>query len=426
MRRLASILTICLGLSAIVPLHAQQRVLDRIVAVVDREIILESELNAQIDFFVFNNRVDPQTPDLKRQVLEVMMNEKLILAKAVEDSIVVSDEDVNEQLDVLIQQRARQVGSEQRLAELYGMTVGRMKREFRDDMRKQLMVSKLQQKRFADVQVTRREVEEFLEEYRDSLPMVPEEVELYHIFVLPKAGADVKAAVRARAQAILDTIGAGGDFAEFAKRYSQDPGSASLGGDLGFIRRGQLVKEFEEVVFSLREQELSRIVETSFGFHVIQLLERRGESVRARHILFKVEQDQSAEENATAFLNSLRDSISAGASFSELAKRHSEDSETAPIGGYLGKFTLDQLDESLVATLRQLNPGEISEPLRVSYGMSFGYHIVYLKRRIPGHPMNLSEDWKRVEQMAASFKRTKEYQAWITQLKQDIYWDIRI
>lgn len=416
------------GLAACVSMYAQtqQWILDRIVAVVEREIITESEVNAQVDFFVFNNRIDPATPNLRRQVLESMINDKLILAKAVEESVMVSDDEVTQQLNALIEQRALQVGGERRLEELYGMSIGKMKREFRDDMRKQLLVSRLQQTKFGNLQVSRREVEEFYAAYNDSLPPVPEEVELYHIFRLPKASTEAKALVMAKAEKILDSLRRGGDVADFARRYSEDPGSAATGGDLGFIRRGQLVKEFEEVVFRLRENELSKVVETSFGFHIIQLLERRGESVRARHILFKITQDESAEQNTIAFLNALRDSALQGESFITLAKRHSEDAETAPLGGYLGTFTVDQLEQSLATTVKPLKPGEISEAVSVKFGTRTGFHIVYLKNRIPEHRMNLTDDWKRIESIAATMKRNAEYQKWIEELKKEIYWEIRL
>lgn len=407
-------------------LPAQPRTLDRVVAVIDKEIVMESELNSQVDFFVFNNRVDPKTPDLKRQVLDAMINEKLILAKAVEDSIAVTDDEVTQQLDALIQQRVQQAGSERRLEESYGMPINRLKREFRDDMRKQLLVSRMQQTKFANVQAARREVEEFYATYKDTLPKVSEEVELYHIFRVPKASDEAKSAIRIKAQSILDSIKAGKDFADFARRYSQDPGSASSGGDLGFIRRGQLVKEFEEAVFGLKQEQLSNIVETSFGFHIIQLLERRGEMVHARHILFKIERDPKAEESTIAFLKLLKDSTAQGTRFTDFAKRYSEDVETAPIGGYLGTYGIEQLDQSLQSTVRLLNSGEISEPVRVQYGTNFGYHVVYVKTRIPEHTANLTDDWKRIEQIATNFKRNKEYQKWITELKQDIYWEVRL
>jgi peptidyl-prolyl cis-trans isomerase SurA len=408
-------------------LHGQQRVLDRIVAIVDREIITESELNSQVDFFVFNNRVDPQTPNLKRDVLDAMINEKLILAKAVEDTVTVADEEVTQQLEGLIQQRVQQAGSEPRLEEMYGMPISRMKLEFRDEMRKQMLIGRLQQSRFSDLQVSRREVEEFYAAYRDSLPRVPEELELYHIFRVPKASSEAKAAVRAKAEKILDSLKAGGDFSDFAKRYSEDPGSAAAGGDLQFIRRGQLVREFEEAVFGLKGGQLSDIVETSFGFHIVLLVERRGEAVHAKHILFKIPRDETMERSATDFLNGLRDSVAAGASFFDLAKRYSEDVESGPIGGSLGTFTIDQLaDPELSSALTSLQQGEISKPIRASYGTTYGYHIVYLKKRTPEHAMNLRGDWRRIEQIALNFKRNTEYQKWISELRKDIYWDIKL
>ena len=410
-----------------VQVFGQHRLLDRTVAVVDREIILQSELNSQVDFFVFNNRVDPNMPNLKRDVLEAMINEKLILAKAVQDTITVSDDEVAQQLDALIQQRVAQVGSEKRLEELYGMPMSRMKREFREEMRKQMMANRLQQTKFADVQATRREVADFFAAYKDSLPQVPEEVELYHVFRIPQAGEDAKAAIRAKGKLVLDSIKAGGDFADFARRYSQDPGSATSGGDLHFIRRGQLVKEFEEVVFGMKEGEISNLVETSFGYHIIQLLERRGESVHARHILFKIERDSTAEQRTLTFLSTLRDSALAGTNFTDLAKRHSQDTETGPIGGFLGVFTLDQLsDAELTAAIEKMQQGDISEPLRVQYGTSFGYHIVFLKKRAPTHAMNMQDDARRIEQAATNLKRNREYQKWISELKKDIYWEIRL
>lgn len=406
---------------------AQQRILDRIVAVVDREVVLESELDAQVEFFVFNNRVDPSSPNVKKDVLDAMINEKLILAKAVEETIRVADEEVSQQLDGLIEQRIRQAGSERRLEEMYGMSVSRMKLEFRDDMRKQMLVNRLQQTKFADLTVSKREVEEFYTVYRDSLPHVPEEVQLYHIFRIPKPSTEAVARVRAKAQAILDSLKVGADFATLAKQYSEDPGSAASGGDLQFIRRGQLVKEFEEVVFNLKESQTSRIVETSFGYHIIQLIERRGEAVHARHILFKIQKDESTEQSAITFLNGLRDSVAAGAGFSELARRHSEDSESGPMGGYLGDFPVDEIsDKELANTVKSLKEGEISAPVMVISGTTSGYHVVYLKKRTPEHPMSLESDWRRIEQIATNIKRNKEYQKWIAELRRDIYWEIKL
>ena len=409
------------------PSGAQRKTLDRIVAVVGREAILLSDLTAQVEFYVFNNKVDPATPGLQQQVLEAIINDKLVLAKAQDDTTIsVSDEEVNSQLDALVAKRVQEVGSEKKVEELYGMPVARMKREFRDDMKKRLLSQNFQQKKFGEMAVSRREVEAFYTQYRDSLPHVPEEMEVYHIFKVPAMSMAAKNRVLAKAKTVLDSIRAGGDFADFARRYSDDPASGTRGGDLGFARRGQLVKEFEEAVFALKEQQLAEPVETVFGIHIVQLLERRGESVHARQILFKIPQDTSTAGATIAFLRTLKDSVAHGAPFSDLARKYSEDKETGPRGGYLGRASIDQFDKLLQRTVNELKEGEISDPVEVPYGTSTGYHIVYIKKRIPDHAMNLNDDWKRLEQLTMTFKQNTQYQQWLKQLRQEIYWDIRL
>lgn len=409
------------------PARSQQTVLDRIVAVVGRECILQSDLNAQIEFYVFNNHVDPAAPGLKEQLLDEMISQKLMLARAIEDTLInVREEDVTNQLDALIAQRVQQAGSEKKLEEVYNMPISKMKREFRDDTRKQLLVQNLQQLRFGDIQSTKREVEEFYATYKDSLPVVPEEMELYHIFKLPKTSDASKNIVKAKAQRILDSIKAGGDFAGYARKYSDDAGTQSFGGDLGFARRGQFFKEFEEALFALKDNEFANIVETPIGFHIMQLLERRGESVHARHILFKIKQDPAEAESTKVFLFGLKDSVARGTSFSDLAKRYSEDKESAPLGGLLGRFTINQFDKSLLATVKGLKPGDVSDPAEVDYATTKGYHIVYVKDRIPEHTMTLADDWKRLEQLATSNKRNLEYQRWLKELRTEIYWEKKL
>ena len=186
-----------------------QETLDKIAAVVDNEVILLSELDAQVQFFVLNNRLDPNTPGVREQVLESMITEKLILAKAIEDSVAVTDDEVQQQLDAVIQQRIQQVGSESRLEELYGMPLSRIRREFRDDMRKQLLAQRTRQQKFGGLQVGRFEVEEFYRSYRDSLPRVPEEVQLVHIFVTPRVGDADKGGARELLLRLRDSILAG-------------------------------------------------------------------------------------------------------------------------------------------------------------------------------------------------------------------------
>jgi peptidyl-prolyl cis-trans isomerase SurA len=363
---------------------------------------------------------------MKEQVLQSMVNEKLILAKAIEDSVTVSDDEVQQQLDAVIQQRVQQFGSEAKLEEMYGMPITRIKREFRDEMRKNLLTQRLQQQRFGTATIPRRQVEEFFQTYKDSLGTVPEEVELAHIFIKPKSDTPAHDAARKQAQSILDSIKSGADFTDMAKRYSEDPGSAAQGGDLGFVRRGQFVREFETAVFSLEENQLSGIVETDFGLHIIQLLERRGDAVHPRHILIRVPHSEAGDAAATTFLDSLRSAILAGANFAELARKHSEDKETALLGGSLGTAELEGIDKSLYPTVAPLKEGEISAPAKLVTGNNYGYHIVWMKRRMAAHPLSLDGDYARIESIALNYKRTKDYQEWLEELKKNIYWQSRL
>ena len=422
LRRIRTLLIILSGLSS----SASAQTLDRIVAVVDREIVLESELNAQVQFYVLNNRVDPATPGLREQVLDVMINEKLLVAKAIEDSVTVSDDEVQERLDALIQQRIEQVGSEARLEELYGMPISKIKREFRDQMRKNLLSERLQQQRFAITRIARREVESFFSLYKDSLGMVPEQVDLAHIAIKLKAGSNAAAAAREKARLLLDSLRAGADFAELARRNSEDPGSAPQGGDLGFVRRGQFVKEFETAVFSLAPGEISQPVETEFGLHIIELIERRGDSVHPRHILIRIARSEIDHDAVIALLDSLRERALAGESFASLARKFSEYKETALIGGSLGLTELTSVDKSIFPAIQNLQTGEISKPTRLTVPGFDGYHIVSMKSRVPEHVPSLEEDYDRIETLALNLKRTQEYTAWLEELRTSIYWESRL
>ncbi|HTP80386.1 MAG TPA: peptidylprolyl isomerase [Bacteroidota bacterium] len=397
-----------------------QTLVDRIVAVVDKEIITESELQDRVNFFAIQNRLDPTKPELRQQVLDALVTEKLILAQAILDSVQVSDEEVTRTLDQQIQNLVRQLGSEQRVEQTYGKPISRIRREFREEMKKQLLVQRVRQNREANVTVTRREVEEFYQTYKDSLPQVPEEFELSQIFIVPKPDSLVEAQTRKTMEAIRDSIVGGGDFAAFAKRYSIDA-TASSGGDLGWAKRGDYVHEFEEAVFGMKEGEISPVIKTQFGFHIVQLLARRGESVHARHILMRIEKGPRSDSAAVDTLRALRARALHGESFAELAKKYSEDEDTKALGGDLGTVTSEQLTPAFAATLHDVGTGDISAPTRVSIGTSYGFQIVLVRKRTPAHPISLDGDFKRLEQLALYVKKNKENSEWIQELKKTIY-----
>jgi peptidyl-prolyl cis-trans isomerase SurA len=404
---------------------AQQQNLDRVVAVVSNDVILASDLKAAVQMYAMNNRVDPSTPGLEEQILQGLINEKLIIAKAIEDSVTISDDEVAFQLDNAIQARVQQFGSEARLEEAYGMPISRIKREFRDEMRKNMLAQKLQQQRIGSTSVGRYEVEEFFRTYKDSLPRVPEEIEMSDIAISPKFDDDARAATVARLTAIRDSILAGGDFARFARLYSDDQGSAAKGGDLGLVRRGTFVSEFETAVFGLAEGQLSDIVETQFGLHLIQLVERRGDAVHPRHILLRIKKTDKGDQATLARLDSLRQRALNGESFAELARKYSEGKESV-VGGNMGAAEIDQINKDILPAIQNLKPGEVSKPVKVIEGGSYRFHIVLVRSRTPAHAMSLDTDYHKLEQIALKFKQNKEYLAWLDELRTKIYWQSRL
>jgi peptidyl-prolyl cis-trans isomerase SurA len=419
--------TIILSLALLIPLSlSAQTLIDRIVAVVDKEIITESELNERVAFLAMQNHLDPNQASLRAQVLDGMVSEKLVLAQALIDSVEVTDDEVTRGLDQQIANFVRQVGSEQRVEQMYGKSIARIKREYRTEIKNQMLVQRIRQQREASISVTHREVEDFFASFKDSLPQVPEEFELSHIYIVPKPDTSVEAKTRQIMQSILDSIRAGGDFADYAKRYSTDPGSATSGGDLGWEKRGVFVREFEETAFALKEGEISDIVKTQFGFHIIQLLGRRGESVHVRHLLMKIDKGPASDSAAVDTLRSIRMRVLNGESFSKLASKYSEDEDTKSVGGDLGPLTVDQLQSDFAAQIKGMKAGEISEPERTVVGSSYGFHIIWMRKRTPPHAIGIQNDFKRLEQLALYMKRNKQNADWLDELKKTIFVDIRL
>ena len=405
-----------------------QQVLDKIVAVVDNEIILQSEVDFQTQTYAAQQKIDPNQAGLKEQILNNMIDDKLVYAQATIDSIQVSDDEINQRVDYQVNYFIQQYGSRERLEQIYGMSLEKIKRELRDEVRKNIMIQKLQQKKFGDVDVSRREVEDFFVTYKDSIGIIPEKVQISHILKIPEASEATKEKYREFAQAILDSIKAGADFATMAKKYSEDPGSAKNGGDLGFVKRGVFYPEFESTAFALQPGELSDIVETPVGFHIIQLLEKRGESIHTRHILIKIKKGENADLKAIEFLSAIRDSlVDKKNTFEYYAKKYSDDKETAPFGGQLGTFYVAQLDKTMGETVSKMKEDEISYPKRINLGGdNYGYHIIYLEKRIPQHRANLKEDYNELKKLADQNKKQEKYLEWIKELKKKIYWDVRL
>lgn len=406
----------------------EQGAMERIVAVVGKEIILKSDVEGQLAMIQQQDpSIDVENDTIREYVLNQLINERLVVAAAREDTLVVVTEDeVSQRMEMQIQVLVQRFGSEKRIEDIYGMSMSRIRRDFRDEIRKQVLVEKMRGMKFSSVKVSRRDVEEFYEEFKDSLPAVPERVSLYHIVNNVRASDDQKTDAHALALAIRDSVTSGGDFGDFARRYSADPGSAANGGDLGYVDKGKFVPAFETAAFAMAPQEISQPVESPFGYHVIQLIDKSATSINCRHILIKVGQSDADRERAQMQLKEIRQMAVDGDSFEDLARKFSDEKQTKGFGGSMGELNLADLPPAMKDPIAALKDGEISDPLPYAADPSNpGYHIIWREKTIAPHKPTLESDYKPIEKMAIFAKRQRLEQEWIDELREKMYWEKR-
>ena len=401
---------------------------DKIIAIVGNDIITMYDLNYAIQQYALQYNLTQITQKDYQQVFQNMIFEKMMLAKADQDSITVTEEDVQKQLDSRLRVMKEQFGSEKNIETYYGVSLNKLKGTLKDELRKQLKIDKLKQMKFGSgIRVSGTEVEQFYEDNKDSIPDVAETLELYQIVRIPQLTEEAKNIARNKAQALLDSIKLGADFSELARKYSDDSLSASRGGDLGKIKKGIFVKEFEDAIYTLKPGQVSDLVETQFGFHIIKVTQKTGDNIKALHILVKIPHLES-EDFAT--INSLKDlraqALSGQKTFQQLAVESSQDKETAKDSGYIGKISMNNLDSAEVKALNDMKPGDISDPVRIGDNEDYTYSIFMLKDRIPPHKVSLKNDYALLEKYAQNYKENKALGEWFEELKKSIYVDIKL
>jgi peptidyl-prolyl cis-trans isomerase SurA len=401
--------------------------LEKIVAIVGEEIVLQSDVDGQMMYMKqMDKSIDINDPELRKRILDGLVDQLLMVNKAIKDSVVINDDEVNQRLDLHIQTEVRRFGSEKRVEQVYGMSIPRIKSEIKEKIRQNLLVQNLVAQKFSDIKVTQKEVTEFYNSKKDSLPELPPMVEIYHIVKNVEASKDNKKQIYEFALKIRDSILAGGDFASYAQKYSGDPGTAKVGGELGWFEKGKLFPEFEQAAFKLTTGELSLPVETPFGFHIIQTLEKKSDAVKTRHILFKFGETGDEASKAIAFLDSIRKKVNDGVPFDSLAHIYSDDKETKGFGGLLGKVSIEDIPENIRKTVEDLKVGSTTEPLAYKKeATSNAYHIIFKKQFIPAHKPNLTNDYKEIESMAGEYKKRQLYSDWLVELRKELYWEIK-
>jgi len=399
-----------------------QETVDRIIAVVEENIILESEVLQYAQSLALQNRADPmkyiQDEEIRRQILKQLIDQQVLLASAKDDTtIIVEDREVKREMEHRLALMVEEAGSEADLEKMYGKPMREIKREFEKTIREGLMVDKLRQKKIMGVKVSRGEIEDFYRQNKDKLMSRPETVELSHILLK----IEPSQASEEQAKALIDSLkwilDGGADFAEAAVKYSQDAGSAKRGGKLGWTKRGDFVPEFEEAAFALDTGQVSNPVKTRFGWHIVKLNERQGEKINTSHILIKLEPTKEDKQRALVLSDSLYGLLQGGAEFGELARRYSQDETTAADGGALGSFKLTELIPVFAEKIKDLAAGQYTAP----FESPMGVQILQVVARQKPRELSLETDWERISQMALNYKQEKVYNEWVDSIKKEVY-----
>ena len=423
-------------------LSQQKQVADKIIAVVNDRIILKSDVDSEVRQYMqqaqANNQQMQFSEDLWYSALQSMVDSYVMLEQAEIDSVIVSDEMVNRAMDNRINQMIQQAGSEEALERALGNSIVQIRAEFREQFREQMTTQQLQQQKMSNVEITRPEVKDFFSEIpEDQLPTIPEQVELSQIVVTPPELEDARDEALRKAEALRDSVVVHGkDFEEMARKYSDGP-SASRGGLLPMMPLGDLVANYSAAASALNPGEISQVVRTDFGYHVIRLNQRQGDNIETNHILIEVDDAGVDEEFAINKLEALKDSVlNHGASFRDLARQHSEDETTSAMGGRImnmqtgeRKMALSDLEPSLYRIALLLDEaGEISDPrpFTLPQNQRRAYRIVRLDAHYPEHVANLDDDYDRIREIALQRKQMRVMNNWLEELRNKIYVDIRI
>lgn len=417
---------------------AQRQQVDKVVGVVGNYIILQSDIESQLKLLESQSQGTALPEDARWLVLDQLFANALMLSEAEKDSLVVGEVEVQAQLDARVNQiLAYMGGDEKKFKEFYQMGPSEMKDFMRDQMRDQLVQQKMQQQIMQSITITPKEVKEFFVQIpRDSLPYFNSEVELAEIVIKPKINAveDTRARKLARnlmLQVVEDSV----DFEVLAKKYSDDRASAALGGNLGVQPRGTLVPEFEAAAYQLKPGEVSEVVKTQFGYHVIQLINRLGNNINTRHILVRPEITTEDRENAYNYLDSIRNLITVDSmTFSAAIGKYSEEDFSKTRAGRIlnpvtGEpyFELGDLEPSVYFAIDGLKAGEITKV--VEYESRTGdkqFRIVKLLSRTEPHVANLEDDYSKIRKAALEAKKGRHITEWIDTKIANNYIEIKL
>ena len=413
-------------------LSAQDNVIDEVVWIVGEEAILRSEVEEERLRAQYEGTPIPGDPYCV--IPEQLAIQKLFLHQAELDSIEVNESSVSSQVDMRMNYYVSQIGSKEKMEEYFRKTSSEIREEMMTMVRNQMIIQQMQSKLTENISPTPAEVRRFYSTlHQDSIPMVPAQVEVQIISVEPTVPIEETERIKARLRDYTERVHNGSaDFSMLARLYSEDVESAKRGGELGFVGKGQLVTEFANVAFNLTDpKRVSRIVQTEYGFHIIQLIERKGDRVNCRHILLKPRLSVDDKVRAIAKLDSVRTLVvDSGLVFESAVAKYSEDKSTVMSGGLMtnmntgaSKFEYQELPPEIAKQIYALNEGEVSVPF-VMMDRTKNKEIcvlVKLKTKREAHKANLVDDFQVIREMLQQKLSQEAIDKWIRQKQKEIY-----
>ena len=405
---------------------------DKIIAKVDNYIVLKSELEGAYQSYLADGNL--ASTDAKCGLLNRLIVNKLMVAKAEIDSVVVTDESVDQNTTRRMQLILQNSGnSTEELERAYGKTMDEIKLDLRDQVREQMLGNEMTNKITQDITVTPAEVRRFFNKIpSDSLPFYSSDVEIAQIVKIAEVSQAQKEETKQRLTEIRSRILRGEDFNALAREFSEDPSAQYNGGEMGYVGRGAMVPAFEATAFKLKKGDISMPFESPFGFHIMQLLDRRGNEYNSRHILIAAMPSADDISRTEKFMDSLRlqivrDSIT----FLKAAKEYSDDQETKGQGGFFTdadggtKISIKEIDPVIYFTIDTMKAGQTSRPIK--YRTDDGkdaVRILYFKTKLPPHQANLKDDWHRIQAAALAEKKDIALENWFRKARKDVFINI--
>ena len=406
-------------------LEAQQEILlDRVASVVENKIVLMSDVVLAANAVAAQQKINPNTnPVVYKKILESsresMVEQLLIIEMAEQDSVEILDKDIDKALNQQIDNIIAQTGSKELAEAALGKKISDFKRSYRDDMKGKLLAEKYTSSLTTSINVSRGDVIDFFNTYKDSIPSFPTLYKTHHILIEIKPSEESIKNSFNKANDIRNKILNGEiSFDDAAKTYSADPGSKDQGGNLGYVPRGTFVQEFDKVVFTVEKNILTEPVKTQYGHHIIEVLERTGEKVLARHILIRTETTDLDKKKTYETINNIKNDIINFDDFYKAAADFSDDKTSNSSGGFLGMIDLEyyQVPE-LKKEISTIKIKTISSPIETD----FGYHLIWVDEIQEGGPPTLETNWLELEEMALNKKKSDWYQTWINKIKSQFY-----